>query len=166
MVGFLTIEHINAQSLHSNPDEVKLLVREGNIDALCVSETWLLPHTPDEYVSIPNYKILRCDNSRGADACIYVQDSLNPKPVVINNSRQARVEDVWIKVQCKKWSSIIIGCIYRLPKTPAASFDYIQDALRTVSLRKYNIFILGDLNDGLLSNNSKLRRILKNNELT
>ncbi len=54
MLGFLTVEHINTQSLQSNFDEVKLLVRERNFDVLCVSETWLLPHTPDEYVNIPN----------------------------------------------------------------------------------------------------------------
>ncbi len=60
MIGFLTIEHINAQSLQASFDEVKFLVSERNIDILCVSETWLLPHTPNAYVNIPNYKIFRC----------------------------------------------------------------------------------------------------------
>ncbi len=38
--------------------------------------------------------------------------------------------------------------------------------LTGVSLRKKNILILGDLNDDLLSNNSKLSRILKNNKVS
>ncbi len=50
--GFRTIEHINAQSLQANFDEVKFIVTERNIDILCVSETWLLPHTPDAYTYI------------------------------------------------------------------------------------------------------------------
>ncbi len=33
-------------------------------------------------------------------------------------------------------------------------------------IRKTNVLILGDLNDDLLSNNSKLSRIIKNNKLT
>ncbi len=48
MKGFLTVGHINAQSPQSTSDEVNLLVRERNIDVLCVSETWLLPHTSDK----------------------------------------------------------------------------------------------------------------------
>ncbi len=62
MIGFLTNEHINAQSLQSDFDEVIFLVHEQNIDILCVRETWLLLHTPDEYVNIPNYKTFRCDD--------------------------------------------------------------------------------------------------------
>ncbi len=59
-------------------------------------------HTPNEYVNIPNYRIFRCDDGRGAGACIYVKDSLNPNPVVLNISRQPGEEDVWVTVQCKK----------------------------------------------------------------
>ncbi len=110
---------------------------------------------------IPNYKIFRCDNGRGAGACIYVNNSLNPISVGLKNLKQPGIEDVWVTVQCKKWSSIIIGCIYRHPKAPATSFDYIHDAFRTVSLRKKNVLILGDLSDDLVSNNSKFCRILE-----
>ncbi len=145
---------------------MKFLVSERNIDILCVSETFLLPYTPDEYVNIPNYMIFRCDDGRGEGACIYVSDSLNRIPVVINNPKKLGVEDVWVTAQSKKWPSIIIGCIYRHPKAPAASFDYIQNALRAVILRKKNILVLGDVNDDLLSINNKLSRILKNNKPT
>ncbi len=117
-------------------------------------------------MNIPNYKIFRCDDDRGAGACIYVNDSLNPIPVVFNDPKQPGVEDVWVTAQSKKWPSIIIGCIYRHPKAPAASFDYIQNVLRAVILRMKNFLILGDLNDDLLSSNNKLSRILKNNKLT
>lgn len=35
--GFLTIEHLNAQSLEGNLEEIKLLATEGDIDILCIS---------------------------------------------------------------------------------------------------------------------------------
>ncbi len=50
------------------------------------------PHTPDEYMNIPNYKIFWCDNGRGAGACIVVKDTLNPNSLVLNNHRQPGVE--------------------------------------------------------------------------
>ncbi len=32
---------------------------------LCVSETWLLPHTPDSYIHIGDYSVYRCDKNSG-----------------------------------------------------------------------------------------------------
>ncbi len=34
-----------------NKTELEILVRERNPDILCVSETWLLSETPDEFVN-------------------------------------------------------------------------------------------------------------------
>ncbi len=45
--GKLIIEHINAQSLQSNFDEIKMWVHSRDIDVLCASETWLQTNTPD-----------------------------------------------------------------------------------------------------------------------
>ncbi len=36
---FLTVEHINAQSVLGNMDEIMLLVKIRSIDILCVSES-------------------------------------------------------------------------------------------------------------------------------
>lgn len=53
--------------------------------------------------------------------------------------------------------------MYRHPKALFASFDYIVKVLRNMSVRKHPIFVLGDLNDDLFQNNSKLSRIVKIN---
>lgn len=145
---------------------MKLLVHERNIDILCISETWLLPHTPDVYVDIPHYKLYRCDNGRGAGVCIYVSYSLNSVQINTNVTRQSGIEDVWVTVQCRKLPSVIIGCIYRHPKAPSTSFEYIVDILRTISMHKKTLFVLGDLNDDLLSRDSKLARIIANNKFS
>ena len=54
---YLTIEHINAQSVMGHLDEIVSLVNDRNIDVLCVSETWLTPVILDKYIDIPNYII-------------------------------------------------------------------------------------------------------------
>lgn len=143
-----------------------MLINERNIDILCISETWLSSHTPDAYVNIPNYTIYRCDNGRGSGVCIYVKQSLNSDIIVTNIPQQTGVEDIWIRVQCRKLPSVIIGCIYRHPKALSNSFDYIADVLQSMSMRKKPIFVLGDLNDDQLQNNNKLSRIIKNNKLS
>ena len=162
----LNIEHINAQSLQGNFDEINILISERNIDILCISETWLSSHIPDAFVNIPNYTLYRHDNGRGSGVCIYVKQPLHSVKIDLNITHQTGIEDLWIKIQCRKLPSIIIGCIYRHPKAPSDSFDYITDVLRIMCLRKHPFFVLGDLNDDLLQGNSKLSHIIKNNKLT
>ena len=58
---YLTIEHINAQSVQGHLEEIALLINERKIDILCVSETWLTPLVPDKYIAIPNFNIFRHD---------------------------------------------------------------------------------------------------------
>ncbi len=79
----LTVEHINAQSLISRFDEVKLLLIDRSIDVLCVSETWLHANTPDGYVNIHGYEIFRCDSRRGGGVCLHVNSTLNPSLILL-----------------------------------------------------------------------------------
>ena len=89
------------------------------------------------------YKILRCENGRGAG-----------------------VEDERVTVQCRKLPAIIVGCAYRHPKALVASFDYIEDVFKVICLRNKKVFILGDFNDDLLDKGNKLRKVLRSNHLT
>ncbi len=162
----MTIEHINAQSLLGNMDEIRLLINVRNIDVLCVSESWLLPDLPDTYVNIPGYKIFRCDSGRGGGVCIYVKNVLSVNIINLNVPKQEDIEDLWITVQCRKLPAIIIGCMYRHPKASATAFEYIQDMFRLISMKNKTFFILGDFNDNLLVGNSKLSKIIQSNKLT
>ncbi len=152
--------------MQCNINEVELLTKEKNIDILCISESWLLPHTPDTFVNLPNYNIFRCDRGSGGDVCIYVKDILSANVIDLNIPRQTGIEDIWVTVQCRKLPGIVIGCIYRHLKAPVATFDYIQDVLRVACMRKKASFILGDFNNNLFANDNKLNKIIKNNKLT
>ncbi len=69
-------------------------------------------------------------------------------------------------MQHRKFPSVIIGCIYRHPKAPSESFDYIQDILRSMCLRKKTFYVLSDLNDDYLCDKSRLRNIVTNGKLS
>ena len=51
------IKHINAQSLITKLDEIKLLIENEDLDILCISETWLQPNILDDLISIKNYNV-------------------------------------------------------------------------------------------------------------
>ncbi len=74
------------------------MIIDRNIDVLCISETWLQAITPDRYLEIPNYKIFRCDNGRGAEVRIYVHNTLNPSVINLHVPRPTSVEDEWVKI--------------------------------------------------------------------
>ena len=119
----ITIAPINAQSLLGNKEEIELLVREKELDVLCISETWLCNDFPDDYIHIPEYKVYRCDKGRGGGVCIYIRDVYTVVPLEIDIVRAQGVEDVWVTVQSSKFPSVIIGCLYRHPKARCESYD-------------------------------------------
>lgn len=162
----LIIEHINAQSLQSHLEEIEILINERHIDILCISETWLTSNVQNRFVSIPNFNIYRCDQGRGGGVCIYVREELKVTLVSTNLEKVMDIEEVWISVQCHKLPSFIVGCIYRHPHASVATFNHLLDVFRIICLRNKPVFILGDLNDNLLSPDNKLGKIIKNMKLS
>ena len=92
--------------------------------------------------------------------CLYIKDSLSSKVITPDVEPCHGVENIWATIQCRKLPSIIVGCIYRHPKAPAASYDYLSEVFKHVNLLKKPIYIYGDLNDNLLINDSKLKKII------
>ena len=162
----LIIEHINSQSLQSHLDEIKILIADRNIDILCMSETWLLTETPNAYVNIPNFKSFRCNQGRGGGVCIYVRNQLKTNVINLPVSKQPGIEDVWVSVQSHMLPAIIVGCIYRQPKSHVVSFQYIQDIFRQLCVRKKIFYVLGDFNNDILSKGNKMSGIIKSSKLT
>lgn len=159
---------MNAQSLLGNFNEIRLLIESRNIDILCIAETWLEPNILDRFIEIPGFNVFRHDKGRGGGACIYVRDDFKVEQIDTNVNREVglEVEDLWIRVQCRKLPSFIIGCVYRHPKAPATSFNYLLESFRSVCLRKKPVYIFGDFNDDLLSINSKLLNIIRNSKMS
>ena len=137
-----------------------------DIDVLCIGETWIEPNIEDSHLSIPGYKIFRCDYGRGGGVCVYVKSDLSATLINLDTAKVPGIEDLWITVQSRKLPSVIIGCIYRHPKSPSSTFDILLDKFRTIVLRKKPVFILGDINDNQLVPNSRLSKIINTCKLT
>ena len=107
-----------------------------DIDILCMSESWLYPSISDSFVNIPSYNIYRQDYGRGGGVCMFVKNHLKVTELKMETEKHEGVEDKWISVQHRKFPSIIIGCVYRHPKAPVTSFNYISDTFKDIFLRK------------------------------
>ncbi len=80
-------------------------------------------------------------------------------------NRPTGAEDVWITLQFRKLPSVATGCLYRHPKASYESFEYIQDILRSMCLRKKKN-LLGEMNDDYSCANCKLRNIITTTRLS
>ncbi len=142
-------------------------MKERQIDALCVSETWLLPNIPNQFIELSQYSVFRCDKGRGGGVYIFVRNDLSATLLPTHTiNRPTGVEDVWITLQLRKLPSVIIGFLYRHPKASFESFEYIQDILRSICLRKKTFYLLDDINDDYTCTNSKLRNIIATTRLS
>ena len=157
--NYLTIEHINAQSLLCHLDEVKCLLKTRNIDILCITETWLESNIKDCLVTISDYAIFRCDLSSGGGVCVYVRDNLSAKLIKSDYSQIPGMEEIWLNIQYKYFPSLILGCVYRHPKASHNTYEELYTRLSTMSLCKKPVFLLGDLNDNQLVANNKLSKL-------
>ncbi len=97
--------------------------------------------------------------------CVYMQKTLKSREIALDINRPEGIEDIWITVQCRKLPAIIVGCVYRHPKASTTSFDYIEESFKFLTIRKRSLFILGDFNDDLLLNDSKIKRLIKKKKL-
>ena len=70
-MDMIKIDHINAQSVQSHIDEIRLMVKDRDSDILCISESWLLPIIQDNYIDIPSFNVFRCDAGRGGGVCVF-----------------------------------------------------------------------------------------------
>jgi len=68
----------------------------NNADAVCVSESWLLPQIPDSAVAIPGYNLFRNDGTSapGGGVCIYLRQTISSTR--LSQCEQPDVESLWL----------------------------------------------------------------------
>ncbi len=64
------------------------------MDILCVSETWLLPHTPNIHYHVLGYSVVQCDKGRGGGTCVYIKDTLVTKVIDCGTEWPKGMEDI------------------------------------------------------------------------
>jgi hypothetical protein len=56
---------LNARSILNKVDEISIRTKILNPEVLCITETWLNDHIPDEVVQVSGYTIIRKDRANG-----------------------------------------------------------------------------------------------------
>ena len=68
------------------------------------------------------------------------------------NLHNSNFQQLWLKVQCKKFKSFLVCTVYRPPDAPISFLEELGRTLVDSLLQGVNIIILGDLNCDVLGN--------------
>ena len=99
-------------------DSFEIYLEMNKPACVMLLETWLKSEVPDSILGFSNYSIFRSDrNGTGGGVCILLSkhyfEQLN---VSILERDVPNIETIFLKL-CNSRFSIILGCVYRPPKT-------------------------------------------------
>ena len=129
---------------------LKQTVTTNNFDIFTVTESWLNRTVCDADILILGYTTFRQDRGprkRGGGVLVYVKDIY--KACVIekwSSVSESNFQQLWLKVQCKKFKSFFLCTVYRPPDALIDFLENLSDSL----LHGSNAIILGDLNCNLI----------------
>ena len=156
-----SIIHSNVRSFFANGSELCNLMNVCNhhFSLICLTETWLNSFNYD-YAVIPNYNHIcrfRSDKS-GGGVSIYVDKRLDFVERNDLSSMTSTLEAVFMEIDksaVKADRNIVVGCIYRPPKSSITEFnDSLRDILRQLSKEDKYIYLTGDFNINLLNSSN------------
>ena len=103
-------------------------------------------------------------NRHGGGVCIYVKENIYASRCI--ELENDNFECVWLKINVKH-KTFYFGCAYRLPNSKQEFWDYLYECIDTVKDFNFpDFYLLGDLNDNLLSTNCTLHNFINNCNLT
>jgi len=150
----LKMLHININGLLGKLDFVKIIAERTKFDVLSVNETKIDEDIDDEDISLQGYKIFRKDgNQYGGGVLIYVSEAL--ESFKMDELEEEHIEGVWAKICLRRSTPIVVGSIYRPPRSGSdlrdmevlhAYLDQVKLKLRKTK----EIYIFGDLNCNML----------------
>ena len=123
MEGFkgITIGHLNIRSLNRKLEEVVRILALGDLEILCISESWLNKSVPDHMIAVNGYNLHRWDRNSdsgkatGGGLLVYYKNHLNVSAISTLNVCTPNLETLWVKLQLKQARPQYIGVVYRPP---------------------------------------------------
>ena len=143
----LRVGHLNICHLINKMTDVSKIINNNNMPfhIFGFSETWTNHHIPDKSISIPGYDIIRRNpvNRNQTGMIIYVQSNVSYK--LRNDLSHSNIESVWLEVHYhhRSTNSLLIGFMYRHPKSAAIWYDDFCELMDTVWLSKKEVLLLG-----------------------
>lgn len=160
------------RSLINKIDQIRILLENGKIDILSLSETWLRKVIPDELIHIDGYKLYRADRGnsgkteRGGGLCVYIKEKFNTEIIVFNDYSQRDIEILSLRICGNKTGTLVCTTIYRPPKGKVESavtgLQKLCDKLLETTGDK---IIHGDFNINYLNKSCRWSKKLKEWEI-
>ena len=180
MAGFkgITIGYLNIRSLNRKLEEVIRILDEGDLEILCIGETWLNRSVPDHMMAINGYNMHRWDRNSdsgkatGGGLIVYYKNHLNVSMIPDLCTCSPNLETLWVKLSLKQARPQYVGMVYRPPDgDPDVAINVLNDQLLSVrNLGNGDQMILGDVNvDWKRKREAKTKKLVdfyKNNGLT
>ena len=124
-----------------------------------ISETWLDSSVNNESIHIPGYTLYRQDrgpHKPGGGLCVYVKKNYTVSSMEnISLVSGKGFQQLWLKVQSRRYRSFVIFTAYRPPSTPLNFMDDLAESLIESLLLGLDVIILGDLNCNLLQDKAE-----------
>ena len=139
----MTLASLNVNSLITKIDEVRLLVKNENIDILAINETKIDSKIDDRLVALEDFSLCRCDRSRkGGGVALYVRNTVRFKPR--EDLPNTSLELICIEVEPLNSNPFIVIAWYRPPSEPISCFDSLHENLSFFYGEGKEVFILGE----------------------
>ena len=157
----IKLMHLNIWSL---PPKVPVLETEAsNYDIIAVTETHLDNSVTQEALSLTGFSdpLRRDRNRQGGGIAVYAKKDIHLIPK--QQYMDPRFENIWTEVITNR-NRFLLGVIYRPPDSDDITWEYMSQCLEEILIDyKYDIIIVGDLNDNLLNNGNSVLQAMINN---
>ena len=142
----------NADSLSNKMGTLTELVNNLNPMIIGITEVYnpkSAPPMQTDRLEIDVYNLFpKCGGGRGV--CIYVKSSLNAELCSFDENIPF-VESVWAEIKLRDGTMLLIGCIYRSPRSLRPNNDALCSLIKKPNDYWPNVLIMGDFNYGKLT---------------
>ena len=150
--------HLNVASLLKNLDEIRLLLKENDIDVFALNETRLDDNVSDSEISIPGYNIVRKDRNRaGGGVAMYVKNSMDFQ--VVEHYALTKMEATCIKICIPNSQPIFCLNWYRPPNSKIEILDFYENFLEILDGFNAPVIIMGDVNCDIMDKKPSSLRV-------
>ena len=156
----LSVLHFNARSLLAKKSELADVVSSSKPDVIAVTETWLSPTVPDGALLLPDFdSIVRADRTSSHASNASIASSTKRRGggvlLLLRNSIQYSIRDdlrtwsesIWVEIQLRSSSPLIVGCFYRPPDSQVSAFsDSLDLSFSRLDISRTKVLLVGDFN--------------------
>ena len=151
------IGHLNVYHLANKVTDINVFLNTpSHFHVFGITETRLGSHISDDIVAVPNYSIIRKDQSKQRETGVaaYIHDSIQHLIRRRVDLETDKVECIWIELKHKKTTPLLICMLYRNPASTFEWYDNFLCMIDRIDIPNNDILLLGDFNIDMLKSHT------------